>query len=152
KKLTETEINSLVELYLKDDPISEARIAIENDTAKERARFLSEVACLTSKQVADNAGHKAGNASVTASRWKQQRRIFPVRSQGIDLYPALHFRDGQPNAVGAKILHQLPKHMSPWQIAFWFTSSNGWLEGAPPSTRLDDEDAVVAAARRANEP
>ena len=152
QELTEKNIDALVELYLADDPVAEARRAIETDNARERARFLSDVACLTSKEIAKNAGHQAANASVTGSRWKQQGRIFSVPSRGSELYPAFQFREGQPHPTVAKILRELPKQMSPWQIAFWFTSSNGWLRGAPPADRLDDEEAVVKAAHRASEP
>jgi hypothetical protein len=152
QELTEKNIDALVELYLADDPIAEARRVIETDNARERARFLSEVACLTSKEIAQNAGHRAANASVTGSRWKQQGRIFSVPSRGSELYPAFQFREGQPHPAVAKILRELPKQMSPWQIAFWFTSSNSWLRGAAPADRLDDEDAVVKAARRESEP
>jgi nucleoid DNA-binding protein len=152
QELTEKNIDALVELYLADDPIAEARRAIETDNARERARFLSDVACLTSKEIAQNAGHQAANASVTASRWKQQGKIFSVPSRGSELYPAFQFREGQPHQTVAKILRELPKSMSPWQIAFWFTSSNSWLGGATAADRLDDADAVVKAAHRENEP
>jgi hypothetical protein len=152
QELTEKNIDALVELYLADDPVAEARRVIETDNARERARFLSEVACLTSKEIAQNAGHQAANASVTASRWKQQGRIFSVPSRGSELYPAFQFREGQPHPAVAKILRELPKQVSPWQIAFWFTSSNGWLRGAVPADRLDDEEAVVKAAHRESEP
>jgi hypothetical protein len=152
QQLTEKNIDALVELYLADDPVAEARRAIETDNARERARFLSDVACLTSKEIAQHAGHQAANASVTGSRWKQQGRIFSVPSRGSELYPAFQFREGQPHPTVAKILRELPKQMTPWQVAFWFTSSNGWLRGAAPADRLDDEEAVVKAAHRASEP
>lgn len=152
QELTEKNIDALVEMYLADDPVAEARRAIETDNARERARFLSEVACLTSREIAQNAGHQAANASVTGSRWKQQGRIFSVPSRGSELYPAFQFREGLPHPTVAKILRELPKKMSPWQIAFWFTSSNGWLRGATPADRLDAEEAVVKAAHRASEP
>jgi hypothetical protein len=152
QELTEKNIDALVELYLADDPVGEARRVIETDNARERARFLSDVACLTSKEIAQNAGHQAANASVTGSRWKQQGKIFSVPSRGSELYPAFQFREGQPHPAVAKILRELPKQMSPWQIAFWFTSSNSWLRGVAPADRLDDEDAVVKAAHRESEP
>jgi nucleoid DNA-binding protein len=151
QELTEKNIDALVKLYLVDDPVGEARRAIETDNARERARFLSDVACLTSKEIAQNAGHQAANASVTGSRWKQQGKIFSVPSRGSELYPAFQFRDGQPHQTVVKILRELPKQMSPWQIAFWFTSSNSWLRGATPADRLDDEEAVVMAAHRESE-
>lgn len=150
--LTEKQIESMVDLYLADDPLSEARADIAMDNARERARFVSDVACLNSKQVAEYAGHQAANASVTGSRWKQQGKVFSVPWKGAEIYPAFQFRDGQPKPVIAKILRELPERYSPWQTAFWFTSENGWLEGAAPVDRLDQEDAVVAAARHESEP
>ena len=36
--------------------------------------------------------------------------------------------------------------MSPWQKAFWFVSTNGWLADKAPADRLDDPEAVAAAA------
>jgi hypothetical protein len=152
RELTESNIDTLIDLYLTDDPIAETRTAIEADNARERAQFLRDVRCLTSKQVAENAGHQAANTSVTGSRWKQQGRAFSVPWKGNELYPAFQFRDGQPHPNVAKVLHELPARLSPWQIAFWFTSSNGWLNGAMPAERLDDETAIVAAARRESEP
>ena len=152
QEITEKQIETLVDIYVADDPLREARTAIAMDNARERARFISEIACLNSKQVAENAGHRAANASVTASRWKQQGKIFSVPWQGSELYPAFQFRDGQPKPVVAKILAALPKRFSPWQTAFWFTSGNGWLDGATPADCLDIEDAVVAAAQHESEP
>lgn len=152
KEITESNINALVDVYLKNDPVAEARIAIEVDNAKERVRFLTDIPCLTSRQIAEHAGHQAANTSMTASRWKQQGRVFSVPWKGNELYPAFQFRDGQPHPHVAKVLRELPEWLSPWQVAFWFTSSNGWLRGATPAERLDDESMVVAAAQRENEP
>ena len=37
--------------------------------------------------------------------------------------------------------------MSPWQIAFWFASGNGWIENdAAPQDALHEFDGVLAAA------
>jgi hypothetical protein len=149
--MTEKNIDALVDLFLTEDPIAEARHAIEADNARERARFVTEVACLTSKQVAENAGHRASNPSVTGSRWKSQGKVFSVPWKGGDLFPAFQFRDGQPHPNVGKVLRVLPEGLSPWQVAFWFTSSNGWLRGATPAERLDDEAALVAAAERESE-
>ena len=37
--------------------------------------------------------------------------------------------------------------MTGWQIAMWFASGNGWLDGAAPQDRLGDPEAVLDAAR-----
>jgi hypothetical protein len=46
------------------------------------------------------------------------------------------------------VLAALPGALSPWQRAFWFVSTNGWLGDKAPADRLGDPDAVLAAARR----
>ncbi|MFT5504906.1 MAG: hypothetical protein ACI8XC_002623 [Gammaproteobacteria bacterium] len=47
-----------------------------------------------------------------------------------------------------KILVALPKTMTPWQIALWFASGNGWLGGVSPQDSLVNVDEVIAAASR----
>ena len=51
----------------------------------------------------------------------------------------------------AKTLATLPRGTTPWQIAFWFVSANGWLEGDAPKDRLDDVEDVAAAATHEGE-
>jgi hypothetical protein len=37
---------------------------------------------------------------------------------------------------------------SGWQLAFWFTSPNGWLDGKRPADIIDDMESVARAAAR----
>jgi hypothetical protein len=148
----EARIESLLRLLLPDDPMADVHRAIALDNAVARQRFLREVPCLTSAAVAAAAGHNSRNASVTASRWKQQGKIFSVSAQGRDLFPAFQFRDGAPHPTVARVLAALPANRSAWAIAFWFVSGNGWLGGPAPCDRLDDAEAVVMAAQREAEP
>lgn len=117
------------------------------DNLLARRRFLETVPCLTSKQLAAMAGHNAKNEAMTASRWAQAGRIFSVPGPQEDLYPAFQFQDGTPHPTVARVLAEMPEQKSSWQIAFWFVSNNGWLDGATPAERLADCEAVVAAAR-----
>jgi hypothetical protein len=151
ERMSQDNIDRLVDTFLKVEPTASARAEIELDNARERARFREEVDCFTSRQVAELAGHAASNASATATRWKSARRIVGLPWKDGDLYPAFQFQDGQPRPVIGRALAALPAAMTPWQIAFWFTSSNSWLDGATPEERLDDADAVVTAAKRENE-
>jgi hypothetical protein len=151
EKLSQENIDLLVDAYLKSPPTAPARHAIEMDNARERARFVEEFPCYTSREVADLAGHEAANASATATRWKKARRIVGLPWKGSDLYPAFQFREGRPRPIVGRLIEQLPRRMSPWQIAFWLTSTNGWLGGATPLQRLDEEAALLAAAAREGE-
>jgi len=124
--------------------------------AQARARYMKEVPLLLSSQVAELSGSKARNGSAKASRWKKERRIFSVRWNGVDYYPAFQFSTdgGKPLPVIQTVLEILgEKNYSEWQIAFWFWSGNGWLrDGSPMETIKSDPAAVIEAAKRQVEP
>ncbi|HEX8262708.1 MAG TPA: hypothetical protein VF547_07530 [Allosphingosinicella sp.] len=152
-KLSQENIDLLVDAYLRSAPTAPARHEIEMDNARERARFVEEFPCYTSREVAELAGHEAANASATATRWKKAGRIIGLPWKGSDLYPAFQFSEGRPRPGIGRAIAALPAGRSPWQIAFWLTSGNGWLSGATPLERLEsgDEPAVLAAAGREGE-
>ena len=152
RELSNANINGLVDQFLGDDPIRTARENIEWSNAHERTRYLKETLTLTSEQVAELVGHKAGNQSAAASRFKSRGAVFSVSAKGRELYPAFQFQDGRPRPVIRRILEALPDEMTSWQRAFWFEAANGWLDGDAPADRLNDEDLVVEAARREGEP
>jgi hypothetical protein len=148
-KVSESNIGTLVELLLaSNDPAATIRAKIDAENADARIRFMENVPCLTSALLAEQLGHGAKNKSQTASRWKTERKAFSVPWRGREEYPAFQFRDGRPLPVIADVLAALPGGMTPWQIAFWFVSSNPWLDGKAPYTMLSDTDAIVRAAKQ----
>jgi len=146
-RLEEQDIEALLNVLMPAPPADDPRKSLAFDNAAARALFLDQVPCLTSKEVAHLAGHRSKNTSMTASRWKQAGKLFSLTRLGEEIYPAFQFRDGQPHPTMARVLAALPQRKRPWQIAFWFTSSNGWLNGDTPADRLDDADAVIEAAQ-----
>ena len=145
------DIQELTAIYARhnygDDPLVRAR-TIMRENARRRAQFLTSQPLLTAREIAEQAGHQAGNVSATASRWKSAGRIFSLSTPEGDQYPAFQFDDGKPRSEVARVLEALPKTMSGWQIAFWFTSANPSLDMRVPADCLTDIDAVVAAAVR----
>jgi hypothetical protein len=93
-------------------------------------------------------GHQGEDGSVLVEQWRQARQILSIPGEREELYPAFQLRDGAPHPAMAGILAALPRRKSPWQIALWLVASCNWLDGASPASRLDDEEAVVGAARR----
>ena len=48
----------------------------------------------------------------------------------------------------AELLSVLEPKLGGWEVAMWFDTSNGWLEGEGPHTLIDDDpERVVDAAR-----
>jgi hypothetical protein len=151
-KTSEENIRKLVEVMLPShDPVAAVRASIDRDNAEARVRFVQTVPCYTTAELAEFVGHGAKNKSATGSRWKTDGKVFSVTVKGTERYPAFQFRDGRPLPVIAKVLTSLPQDMSPWQIAFWFVSSNRWLDGKAPADCLGDDEALVRAAKAEGE-
>lgn len=77
--------------------------------------------------------------------------MFSVPYEGQERYPAFQFSDGKPLPVIRDVLAILPHTMTPWEIAFWFVSSNSWLGGPAPRDHLDDAAAIITAAGHEND-
>ena len=145
--LSESRTQALLAAIATPDTPSKLVADLEVDNAILRARYLDGHKVYTSREVRGLSGLATRNPSEPASRWKRHRRIFGVPVGNQDRYPAFQFADGRPRPEIARILTVLPADMSPWQIAFWFASSNGWIEGDnAPEEALDDIDRVLAAA------
>ena len=150
--LQERNIEKLLEIIAENLPRAQVESDLEFDNAKLRAEYLSEVPVMTAAKVREKSGLNPRNKSEPASRWKREGKLFAVRKGGIDLYPAFQFRDGAPNPVIKRVLDALPADMSPWQIALWFASGNGWLDGREPQACLARPEDLIGAARQLAEP
>ena len=140
---TQTLLAAMADLDRPSDPEAD----LEIDNAVLRKQYLDQQRTFTSSQIRDVSGLKARNPSEPASRWKRHGKIFGVPVGRADRYPAFQFADGRPRPEIARVLAALPGSMSPWQIAFWFASGNGWIENdAAPQDALHDIDGVLAAA------
>lgn len=148
KALSDVRIERLMDVLATTAPLSVIEGDLEIDNAQLRASYLREVRTLTAAEVRAASDLRPKNKSEPASRWKREGRIFAVRRQGIDHFPAFQFRDGMPLPAVKEILAALPPAMTPWQTALWFASENGWLDGSQPQQRLDDRDRVIRAARQ----
>ena len=129
------------------EPPSNPAADLEVDNAILRARYLDEHKTYTSREVRELSGLATRNRSEPASRWKRHRRIFGVPVGNHGRYPAFQFAEGRPRPEIARVLTVLPADMSPWQVAFWFASANGWIEDdKAPQDALHDMDRILAAA------
>ena len=140
---TQTLLAAMTDLDRPSDPEAD----LEVDNAALRKQYLNQQRTLTSTQIREASGLKTRNPSEPASRWKRHGKIFGVPVGRADHYPAFQFADGRPRPEIATVLAALPESMSPWQIAFWFASGNGWIENdAAPQDALHDMSGVLAAA------
>ncbi len=151
-RLAEANIEKLLDVLLAGAPRPSVDTALDIDNARLRADYLRETLLLNAADIRATSGLAPRNRSEPASRWKREGKLFAVRRSGIDLYPAFQFADGAPRPVVKAVLAALPDSMTGWQIAMWFASGNGWLDGATPQDRLSDRADVIEAARRLADP
>jgi hypothetical protein len=118
--------------------------------AEARESLLQEFGAMKSSDIGDLAGSKASNRAALAHKWKSDRRIFSVVHGSVTYFPGFQFTpQGQPLQVISEILAILGEIRKEWELALWFTGSNGWLRGARPVDLLIEAPArVVEAARR----
>lgn len=150
--ITERTIERVIDILLDDAPGAEFDADIATDNVLLRAEFLRETPMLSGTEVRAGSSLSPKNRSEPASRWKREDKIFAVPRGGVNLYPAFQFADGAPIPALKAILAALPSDLTPWQIAFWFASGNGWLDGAAPHERLNTPDDVIEAARQLANP
>ena len=84
-----------------------------------------------------------------ASGMRSAVGVFSVPYGERELYPRFQFgSDGQPLPAMAEVLALLEAVRTPWEIALWFSSANGWLGGDRPVDLLQTApERVVEAAK-----
>lgn len=141
-------ISELVEVLVRKEEMAKFDRDIADDNALLRANYLTHTTTLTAEDIHVASGLKTKNRSEPASRWTREGKIFALKHQNVNRYPAFQFKDARPRPVIAAILERLPHDYSPWERAFWFASSNGWLDNRAPQDCLGEEDALLSAAEK----
>jgi hypothetical protein len=138
----------MVDAMMPEAPLPSAPAVLQaRRNAAAREELISEFGVLSSADVASLAGSRAKNRASLANRWKQEARVFSVPHRGLVYFPAYQFDEkGQPLPVIARVLATLGRHSREWELALWFTSINGWLNGRRPVDLLLDEPGEVARA------
>lgn len=133
----------------------QAELEMAQRLATRYAHVLNEFGSFTAGQLADANGSKASNRSALADNWRKRHQIFAVPhpdrgARERDVYPAFQFEDGKPIKVVQGVLKTFAGRKSPWKLALWFTSNNGWLPDSarPVDLLARDPQAVIEAARR----
>ena len=103
---------------------------------------------LTGDEIGVRHNPDTKNKHAAASRWLAERKIFAIERAGQRLYPRYAF-DALYNPLPgvASVIRELAQ-FSPFRMAGWFESTNGYLGGSRPRELIADEpDRVIAAAK-----
>lgn len=112
-----------------------------------RQYLLADATWLTSSDLSDKAGFKNRNRSAGPNGWKQRGKIFAINVEGHDRYPAYALDEAyQPLKILKEILAVFGETTSPWSIATWMGTTNGWLDGKKPKDVLKQQPAAVLHA------
>ena len=137
-------IGALVEF---NDPLAEPRQKIDKANAELRVKFMRAFETFSSTEIAEHDNRQdSANPHNLASRWKAAGKIFAVEWQGQQRFPAFQFDHGKPRPLIGKALKIFDGALGPWETAFWFVSSNKWLDGKAPVDVLADKEGIVRAA------
>ncbi|WP_052130790.1 hypothetical protein [Erwinia typographi] len=118
-----------------------------------RAFILEDTHWLSSSELSDRAHFTNANRSAGPNAWKRRGRTFAITVEGHDRYPKYAFDEAwQPLPVIKRILEIFAGTRTPWSLAIWFGTGNGWLAGEKPKDLLERApDRVAEAARQAKE-
>ena len=122
--------------------------------AVRHARVLNEFGYATAGELADANQSRAANRHALADNWKKRRQVFAVRQpdaagRAREVFPLFQFDGHQPIKAVQGVLEAFGESKSPWKLALWFTSNNGWLpaQARPVDLLASAPEAVVQAAR-----
>ena len=86
------------------------------------------------------------------ARWIVARKIVNLRWQSQTLIPLFQFdlqdmslRSGAVNAIA-----ELTGAFDDWELALWFVQANAWLHDAAPIDQIEEDEAAVLEAARAD--
>jgi hypothetical protein len=90
-----------------------------------------------------------------ADNWRKRRQVFAVphpdkAARERDVFPAFQFVGHKPIRAVQSVLDAFGDRKTPWKLALWFTSNNGWLPDSarPVDLLASNPQAVIEAAQR----
>ncbi|TJZ77537.1 hypothetical protein [Chitiniphilus eburneus] len=149
KKALQQRFDALVELLVDPVPVPTRFLTHARMQLDARQAVFAEGDWLSAAEVGRLAG-----LSITSRqprKWKQAGRIFVIRREGRDYFPAygLNAQNGyRPVSALSEILRTFEGHKTAWQIACWFSSVNSLLGGKRPKDLLAIEPTRVMVAAK----
>lgn len=110
--------------------------------------ILSGTEWLTGDEVGVRHNARATNKHAAVSRWVEGRKVFAIEHTGRRLFARYQFDQGWKPLPAIATILKIMHGYSPYRIAGWFESTNGYLSGRRPREVIgEDPNKVVEAAR-----
>jgi hypothetical protein len=156
--LSTQQIDNLIQANLEASislqPGAKAQLDLQNQMLE---KALSNIALLTTKEVADNAKLSNENPEQTVAVWLHRKQIFGLRvaDKGM-VFPAFQFEamSGKPIASLSKVLPALLKNLAPTDLLLWFVAPNAAMKAGrgKPCEVLHDTSELIRIVRESLEP
>lgn len=133
EKIREKKLEDLVE-FMAGQLVSPSAVDTQmtHRLASRRARILNEYGYMTAEELADKNNSRSANRSALADNWKKRHQVFSVSHRDDtgktrEVFPLFQCEDYKPIKAIQSVLDVFSDKKSPWKIAYWFVSNNGWL-------------------------
>jgi hypothetical protein len=145
----ESRLKFLVAAYQPHDDLSDMRAYIYEDALAYQRQIVQSFPMLDANGLAALATPSQLIDNRVVDQWKIEQRIFSIQYFGIELFPALQFKDGLPIPFISELLSILSGHLDEWEVMYWFISATSWLSGQAPIDCLQEpSERVVYAAQQ----
>jgi len=143
----EHRVQQLIKAYRPADPLADVLLTTYENGLVIKSDLVGQYSMLNAKAILENAKRVGITSPDIVDTWMKEGKMLSINYHGIDLFPAFQFSSGKPLPIIAELLKILRKgDRSSWDIAIWFTSINGWLDGDRPVDALTTEPMLVLDA------
>lgn len=113
-----------------------------------RAQIETEFGLFSAAEAARRAGSRGHSPVAAVRQWVKASKVVPVTTAaGLEAFPGFCFGpDGRPDPAITPVVKAFAGRLAGWELAGWFLTPNAALDGSRPVDRLDQPDALRAAA------
>lgn len=148
RQIQRVKIDQLVKFFVQEPIMSEVETEYIFGNVKLRLTYLKQTEFVKIDRSSFGASKSNGYPIERLLKWEENKKIFSVSVDSDKFFPAFQFADNKPKIIIEKVIRLLPDYMNGWQIAYWFSGSNGWLSGDVPKELLHMEDKILYAAKQ----
>ncbi len=148
RRIQRQRIDQLVNLFVQEPIMSDVETEYILGNVKSRLTYLKNTEFVSVDRSLNGKTRSIGYAEDQLMSWEEKKKIFSVCVKNDKFYPAFQFSGSEPRLIIEKVIHVLPDYMYGWHLAYWFSGSNGWLNGDSPKDLLHLDKKILYAAKQ----
>lgn len=148
RRIQRQRIDQLVNLFVQEPIMSDVEMEYILGNVKSRLTYLKNTEFAPIDRSINGETRSKGFPMERLLKWEQKKHIFSVCIGNDKFFPAFQFAGTEPRSIIEKVIQLLPDYMHGWHIAYWFSGSNGWLNGDSPKDLLHLDKKIIYAAKQ----